>query len=69
MVICSYPFLEDGDSLVLEWLAELHDLRALGVDGERGHDQVGALAHDLADQARPLLEEKVTGGDLKVLHG
>ena len=55
--ICSYPFLEDCDSLVLEGLAKLHDLGALGVDGERGHDQVGTLAHYLADQTGPLLEE------------
>ena len=52
----SYPFLEDGDALVLEGLAELHDLGALGVDGERGHDEVGALLHNLTDQAGPLLK-------------
>lgn len=51
----AYPFLQDGDALVLERLRELHDLRPLRVDGERRHDEVGLLLHELADQPRPLL--------------
>ena len=46
-----YPLLEDGDSLILERLAELHHLSPLGVDGQGGHDQVGLLVHQLTNQA------------------
>ena len=46
----THPLLENGDALVLERLAELHDLGSLGVDGQRGHDQVGLLVHQLADE-------------------
>ena len=41
----AHPFLQDGDALVFERLAELHHLRPLRVDGEGGHDQVSPLTH------------------------
>ena len=58
ITLSSYPFLEDGDALVLERLAELHDLGALRVDGERRHDEVHALLDNLPNQAGPLLGEE-----------
>ena len=50
-----YPLLQYGDPLVLEGLAELHDLSPLRVDGERGNDQVGFLLNQLANEAGPFL--------------
>ena len=44
-MLTAHPFLQDGDALVLERLAELHHLRPLRVDGEGGHDQVSPLTH------------------------
>ncbi len=51
----THPLLQNSDSLVLERLAELHDLRALRVDGQGRDDQVRPLLNHLADQPGPLL--------------
>ena len=50
----AYLLLQDGDALVLEGLAELDDLGAFRIDRQRRHDHVGALVHQLANQAVPL---------------
>ena len=51
MSLKTYTLLQDGDALVLERLAEVHDLCPLRVDGERRHDQVGPFVHQLTDES------------------
>ncbi len=60
--LLAYPLLQDGDALILERLAELHDLCSLRVDGQGRHDQVGMFLHQLAYQAGPLLYGRYSTG-------